>query len=219
VQADDDDDETLEPHADENYAGDEEQRDGTGAQSANPEHLRNKNIADEQRPVSPHIGAMQSIPEGEGVVAVSAVPAHKGLNTVTVGYDQSGGEHDFCGILQVALGDEIFQSVDFSDRNREHQHHCEPGIDCTGDEVGRENCCVPSRYDADGEIEADDGMHREHKRRGQSGQQQVHSFVAMPVAGRSAPAERERAVYYPRRGMGGAITQRRQIRDKADEPE
>ena len=48
-QADDDDDEALQPHADENDAGDEEERDGTGAQLADPEHLRNKDIASQKR--------------------------------------------------------------------------------------------------------------------------------------------------------------------------
>ena len=145
-------------------------------------------------PVGNGVRAVQAVPEGEGVVAVAAVPAHEGFDAVAVGDDESGGEHDLGGVLQVALGDEIFEAVNFADGDGQHQHHGEAGVDGARDEVGREDGGVPSGDDADGEVEADDGVNREHQRRGQSGEQQVHGFVAMPVAGRSAPSEGEHAV-------------------------
>ena len=90
--------------------------DRTGAQLANPQHLRDENVADEQRPVRNSVRSVQAVPEREGVVAIAAVPAHEGFDAVAVGDDQSGGEHHLGRVLQMALGDEIFEAVDFADR-------------------------------------------------------------------------------------------------------
>ena len=98
---------------------------------------------------------MQAIPQGERVVAIAAIPAHEGFDPVAVGHNQARGQHDLGGILQMALGDEILKSVNLANGDSEHQHHGEAGIDGAGDEVGREDGGVPSRNDADGEIEAD----------------------------------------------------------------
>ena len=102
----------------------------------------------------------------ERVIAIAAVPAHKSLNAIAISHNQSRRQHHFCRVLQVALGDEIFQAVDFADGNRQHQHHGEPGIDSAGHEVRWKDCGMPARDDADGEIETHDRMDREHKRRG-----------------------------------------------------
>src|SRR5579872_1288839 len=126
---------------------------------------------------------MQTIPESERVVAITAVPAHEGLDTVSIGHDETGGEHDFGRVLQVALGDEIFEPVDLADRNRQHQDHREAGVDSTRNEVGREDGGVPSGDDADREVETDNRVNGEHERRSESGKQEVHRLVTMPVAG------------------------------------
>ena len=70
-----------------------------------------------------------------------------------------------------------------------------------------------------GEVEADDGVHREHQRRRQAGQQQVRRLVAMPVPRRTAPAHRQHAVDHLRQAVLGAVAQRGQIGNQADEPE
>ena len=70
-----------------------------------------------------------------------------------------------------------------------------------------------------GEVEADDGVHREHQRRGQSGEQQVGRFVAVPVAGGTAPAHREHAVDDLLPAFVGAVAQGGQIGNQSDEPE
>ena len=165
------------------------------------------------------VGPVQAVPEGKGVVAVAAVPSHESLDAVAVGDDESGGEHDFGGVLQVTLGDEIFEAVNFADGDGQHQHHGEAGVDGAGDEVGREDGGVPSGDDADGEVEADDGVYGEHQRRGQSGEQQIHGFVAVPVAGGAAPSHAEHAVGNFRVLIVGAVAQSGQVRDEADEPE
>ena len=219
MQTDDHDDETLEPHADQNHARDEEQRDGTSAQSADPEHLRNKNVADQERPIRNGIGTVQTIPQREGIVAIAAVPSHESLDAVAVGDDQSGSEHDFRRVLQMAFGDEIFKAVNLADGDGQHQHHGEAGIDGASDEVGWENRGVPSGDDANREVKAHDGVDRQDQGRCQSGKQQIHRLVAVPVSGRAAPSERENAVNNFQSRIFGAVAQRRQIGDQADKPE
>ena len=88
---------------------------------------------------------MQAIPKRERVVAVAAVPSHEGFDAVAVGNDPSGGEHDLGGVLQMPIGDEIFQAVNLANRNRQHQHHGEAGVDRARDEVGREDRGMPAR--------------------------------------------------------------------------
>ena len=114
---------------------------------------------------------MQAVPQREGVVAIAAVPSHEGFNTVSIGDDKACREHDLGGVLQVALGNEIFKAINLADRDRQHQHHRETGVDGARDEVGRKDGGVPSGDDANGEIEAHDGVDREHQRRSQSGEQ------------------------------------------------
>ena len=58
---------------------------------------------------------------------------------------------------------------------------------------------MPAGHDADGEVEADDRVHRDDQRRGQAGEQQVGRLVAVPVPRRAAPAHRQHAVDDARR--------------------
>ena len=55
---------------------------------------------------------------------------------------------------------------------------------------GKIVACQPGTI-ADGEVEADDRVHRHHQRRREPRQQQVRRLVAMPVPGRAAPAHGE----------------------------
>ncbi len=68
----------------------------------------------------------------------------------------------------MAFGDEVFQVIELANRNRQHQHHGEAGVDRAGYEVWREDSGVPARDNADREIEADDSVDGEHQRRRQS---------------------------------------------------
>ena len=106
-----------------------------------------------------------------------------------------------------------------ANRNRERQHHREARVDGAGDEVGREDRRVPARHHRHREVEADDGVHREHQRRREAGENQRGHFVAMPVARRAAPAERQRAEDDLLHLRHRAIPHRRQVGDEADVPE
>ncbi len=106
-------------------------------------------LHDQQQVVDRSVGPVQTVPQREGVVAIAAVPAHESFNDVAVGHDQSGGEHDLGRVMQMALGDEIFQPVNLADRDGQHQHHGKAGVDRARDKVGREDRGVPSGNDAD----------------------------------------------------------------------
>src|ERR1700685_855565 len=95
VQANHHDDETLEPHADENDSGNQKQCDWTGSQFANPQHLRDKDVTSQQRQIPWRIGAMQPVPEKESIESVAAVPSHESLDRIAVRHNQPGREHDF----------------------------------------------------------------------------------------------------------------------------
>ena len=72
---------------------------------------------------------------------------------------------------------------------------------------------MPAGHYSDGEVEADYGVHGEHQRRGQSGEQQRSHVVIGPMPRRTAPAQAEQAED-PLPDFGGrAIAQRGQIRN------
>ena len=68
---------------------------------------------------------MQAVPKQKRVVTVAAVPAHEGFYAIAVSDDQAGGEHYHGGVIEVAIGDEIFQAINFADWDGQHQDHGE----------------------------------------------------------------------------------------------
>ena len=194
-------------------------RHGIRAHLADPEQLWDGEIACQQHVVRAGIGPVEAIPEESLIIAVTAIPAHEGFDGVAVGDDPAGGEHDLGGILQVAIGDEVFEAVDFANGDRQHQHHGEAGVNGSRNKVRGEDRGVPSGNDADGEVEADNGVHGEHKRRGESGEQEVSGLIAGPVAGRAAPSHGQQAVDHLRVFVFGTIAQGGKVGDQADEPE
>ena len=57
--------------------------------------------------------------------------------------------------------------------DQQRQHHREAGEDGAGDEVGREDRGVPAGQLRHREVEGHDGVHREHQRRREAGEDQV----------------------------------------------
>ncbi len=78
--------------------------------------------------------------------------------------------------------------------------------------------CQPGN-NADGEIEADYRVHRQHERRRESGQKQVRRFIARPVASGTAPSHGKQSVDHLRIFVFSAVTQGRQVGNESDEPE
>ena len=99
------------------------------------------------------------------------------------------------------------------------EHHREPRVDGAGHEVRREDGRVPAGNHRHGEVETDNGVHRNDERRRQAGQQQVGGLVMVPVMRRSAPSHRQRAVDETADARLRPVAQRRQIGYETDEPE
>src|SRR3984957_19891074 len=108
MQADDDDDEALEPHTDVDDERYHEQNRNVQSNRADPQELRDYDIAHDQQQVDITIGSEQAVHDQEMVEYVAAVKAHEEFNTVAVGDDDAGGEHDFGHDIQMAHGDEVF---------------------------------------------------------------------------------------------------------------
>ena len=96
MQADHHDDETLQPHADQNDRGKQKQCKWTGSEFTDPQQLRDKDVARQQRVITGGVGPVQPVPKSERVVAVAAIPAHERFNCIAVGDDESGRQHYFC---------------------------------------------------------------------------------------------------------------------------
>ena len=57
------------------------------------------------------------------IVNVPAVPPHECFDAIAIRHNEPGREHHFSGVLQVPLGNEIFQVKSLADRNGQHQEH------------------------------------------------------------------------------------------------
>ncbi len=132
--------------------------------------------------------------EEEGLVRVPAVPGHEVLHEVAVAHDHGGHEHHLGHVLQVTVGDDVLEVEGLARRDDEGQHHREAAEDRAGHEVGREHRGVPAGEQRHGEVEAHDGVHREHERGGEPRQDQVADPVVLPVARGALPTQREHAV-------------------------
>ena len=130
-------------------------------------------------------------------VALVDVPlyhAMKASDHVAVADDQPGGQHHLAHVVEMPHGDEIFQVETACAPESQASAPSRNPEDRAGDEVRRENRRVPAGNNAEGEIKADDGVHRNNQRRRQPRKQQRRRFVAMPVHRRSAPAHGQNAV-------------------------
>src|SRR5208282_1340554 len=170
VQADDHDDEALQPHAHVDDQRNHKEYRHIVAHAAQPHDLRDHDVASDQHPVEKRVGAGHAIDDQEAVEGIAAVEGHESFHHVAVGDDQAGREHHFGHIAEVAHGDEIFQVVEFADGDGEGHHHREAGINRARDEVRRENRGVPAGYLRHGEVEAHYRVHGNYQRRRQSGE-------------------------------------------------
>ena len=149
----------------------------------------------DHREVRPPERAERAVDERELLELVARVPGDEELGPVRVADHHAGGEHDLAHRLDVRRLDDVLQveqvraagSISVSTIAK-------PPEDGAGDEVRREDRRVPAGELRRREVERDDRVHREHQRRRETREDQVRPLVAVPVAGRAAPAEREDAV-------------------------
>src|SRR6056297_309641 len=86
-------------------------------------------------------------------------------------------------------GHNLFQTVNFPHNNHERQYHRKSGKDCTGNEVGWKNGCVPSRNQGYGKVKRYNCVYGEYKGSGQSGKNHVRLLIVPPVAVTTSPAQ------------------------------
>ena len=219
MQAADDDDEALEPHAGVHAHADEVNDEDISPAPLEPEKLRRKHVAEDHAdPPVPPVGTEDAIVEREPLVLIAAVPGDEKLHRVGVADDRAGQQNDLRHLVDVLRRDDVVQLENGARRDHQREHHGEPAEDRARDEIRRENRRVPGRNDRRGEVEGHDAVHRKHQRRGKTGQKQIRHFVMAPVAVRAAPAEGENAVEEFLDLRRRAIAQGRQIGNQARVP-
>src|SRR4029434_7568509 len=109
VQADDDDDEALEPHADVHEQREDEQQHDVVAHLAEPAQLDHAGVDRDQHRVRGAVGTRLPVLHHELFVEVAAVPRVEDFVHVCVGDDHAGGEHDFRHVVDVAHRDQVFE--------------------------------------------------------------------------------------------------------------
>ena len=164
-----------------------------------PEQLRRQAVAEDQRVPVAVVRADDAVAGHEALVGVGAVPGEEQLHDVAVEDDQAGRQHHLAHVLQVAVGDEVLPAEAHPQRDRQQSAPWRSRRRWRRPRSRGEDRGVPAGDDADREVEGDHGVHREHQRRREAGEQQVGRLVVVPVPRRAAPAERAHAVEQPRR--------------------
>src|SRR5258708_22483781 len=100
-QADDDDDEALEPHAKIDDQRHDEKRRDVHAHFLNPKKLRREDVAQNQREIVVVVRAVQALLNKEYVKLIAAVGRKEEFHEVAVRNDQARGEQDLRNILAV----------------------------------------------------------------------------------------------------------------------
>ena len=214
----DDDDETLEPHADVDEDRQHEQRGQRRADLLEPEELRQDHVAAHHGPVGPGIGPERAVLEGEQLVGAAREPGDEELQGVGVTHHRAGEQHDLGHVVQVLHGDDLLEAEGLAHDHHQRHHHGEAREDGPGDEVGREDRGVPAGELGGREVHRHDRVDGQHQRRREARQDQVRRLVVLPMAHRAAPAESEHPEgLLPQAGR--AVAHGGHVRDQADVPE
>jgi len=157
--------------AQEQKHGNSEQRLWIYAAAPEPQQLRNDDVRRDDAPVRPRVRPCRPVVDHEHLERTAAIPRCKRLDRVGVCEDQTGPEHHLRAVVQMAFRDQVVKSVDSAQRDRQDQNHGESGKNRAGDEIGRKDGRVPAGQNRNGEVEADDCVHRQHQGRRQTCQQ------------------------------------------------
>src|SRR3954454_6910536 len=103
MKARNDDDVSLHPHSVENCAGDSEECERAATDPGEPQQLRNNHIAKNGEPEGPPVRPESAVVESVNLILVTAVPRRERFDQVSVGEDESGAEHHFCGAVEMSF--------------------------------------------------------------------------------------------------------------------
>jgi len=101
--------------------------------------LRHDAVANHRHPPAPGIGAGEIAPGLKPFVEITAVPTRPHLGDVGVGDDQSAGENQFAGSIEMGFSDVIMQPIDRPHRDGQQHRHRDAAEDRAGDEVRRQD--------------------------------------------------------------------------------
>src|SRR5262245_22368774 len=107
MQAADDDDETLEPHAGVNAHANEVDDEDVVAAPLEPEKLRRKRVAEEHAdPPVPPVGPEYPVIKREALVLIPAVPSNEEFHRVGIGHNRTGQQDDLGHLVDVLWRDD-----------------------------------------------------------------------------------------------------------------
>src|SRR5579885_1341103 len=101
MQAGDDDNKPLQPHADIHNDGFDEKQYYAFSNLAEPQELRQSNIAENQQVVERTVGAKSAIQIHEPLIFIAAVIGAECFHRVGVGDDHAGAEHELAHAVEV----------------------------------------------------------------------------------------------------------------------
>ena len=157
--------------------------------------------------------------EHPAFIRITTVPGDEELHQVDVINDQAADQGQLGDLVDVAQGDDLFQTAPFAERNQKHQHHAKAAEHGSDHEIQRENRGMPAGNLRRTEVQTDDGTHRKDQQRTQTAEHEVGLFIMMPLAGRTGPTHRQEGEDTLADAGGRTIAQHGKIRNHAHEKE
>ena len=211
--------EAFEPHA-HVHTHDHEHHDGdAGAALAEPEQLGRDHVAENHDPVRPGMLTGGPVHEDKPFVGSLRIPRNEEFHGVGVAHNRTRQQNHLVHVFKVTHGDEVLQSPDLAGGDGEGDHHRKAAKDRPGHEIRREDRGVPTGQLADREVKGHHRVDRKDQRGRESSQQQVRPLVAVPVAGRTSPAETEEPVAQRLQLGVGSVPHGGQVGNHAQVPE
>src|SRR5665213_847097 len=136
VQRANHDDEAFAPHADIDQHTDDEQQHQIRAYFLEPQQLGHADVDADQNPAHDHVSmAEETMAEHPTLIGITAVPGDEKFHHVDVVNDETADQGQFGNRGDVALGDDVFESTTFTQRDDEDQHHAEAAKHGANDEI------------------------------------------------------------------------------------
>ncbi len=118
-----------------------------------------------------------------------AVPRDEELGEIRTADHERGEQTELRRGVEVVERDVVLEVEPATQRDDDREDHSDAGEDRAGNEVRREDRRVPARASRHREVERDDGVHREHERRRERGEEQIGAREVPPLAIGVPPAE------------------------------
>ena len=189
-----DDQEALDPHADEDAARREENQRNRAQLLDRQNRERDDEVAGHHQPEHRRVGPGDFRPEHRHLGGLVAVPRHQVFGEREIKPEQAHREEHLAEVVEVNRQHVVLEVKIFPDQHHRNQQRGDARENRAHHEIGPEDRAVPHRHDRHREVERHDGVHRDGDRNDHERHDADGLFEPHPFALGAPPPQCERTV-------------------------